>query len=107
VFERENTDGAVWTPTGEDHHEFLWHFVVEAVFGGDIGAGANNVDADGFQRLATAMGADRRAPMALAGAGSPLMGPGRRARLDRRERLARRGSKRVVLLLDLHWGAIE
>jgi hypothetical protein len=25
-----------------------------AVFGGDIGAGANNVDADGFQRLATA-----------------------------------------------------
>jgi len=107
VFERENTDGAVWTPTGEDNHEFFWHFVVEAVFGGDIGAGANNVDADGFQRLATAMGADRRAPMALARAGSPLMARGRRARLDRRERLARRGSKRVVLLLDLHWGAIE
>jgi hypothetical protein len=54
VFERENTDGAVWTPTGEDYDELLWHFVVEAVFGGDIGAGANNVDADGFQRLATA-----------------------------------------------------
>lgn len=45
-----NTHGAVWTPTGEDHHEFLWHFVVEAVFGGDIGAGANDVDADGFRR---------------------------------------------------------
>jgi hypothetical protein len=54
VFVPENTDGAVWTPTGEDYDEFLWHFVVEAVFGGDIGAGANNVDADGFQRLATA-----------------------------------------------------
>jgi hypothetical protein len=54
VFERENTDGAVWTPTGEDYDEFLWHFVVEAVFGGDIGAGANNVDADGFQRRDTA-----------------------------------------------------
>ena len=54
VFERENTDGAVWTPIGEDYDELLWHFVVEAVFGGDIGAGANNVDADGFERLATA-----------------------------------------------------
>jgi hypothetical protein len=46
---RENTDGAVWTPTGEDYDEFLWHFVVEAVLGGDIGAGANNVDAAGFR----------------------------------------------------------
>jgi hypothetical protein len=54
VFERENTDGAVWTPTGDDYDEFLWYFVVEAVFGGDSGAGANNVDADGFQRLTTA-----------------------------------------------------
>jgi hypothetical protein len=36
LFERENTDGAVWTPTGEDYDEFLWHFVlVEAVFGGE------------------------------------------------------------------------
>jgi len=108
VFERENADGAEWTPTGEDCDEFLWHLVlVEAVFSGEIGAGANNVAANGFPRLAATWAADRRAAMALARARSPLMGPGRRARLDRRERLARRGSKRVVLLLDLHRGAIE
>jgi hypothetical protein len=53
VFERENTDGAEWTPTGEGYDEFLWHFVlVEAVFGGELGAGANNVAANGFPRLA-------------------------------------------------------
>lgn len=53
VFERENIDGAEWTPTGEDCDEFLWHFVlVEAVFGGAIGAAANNVDGRSFRRLA-------------------------------------------------------
>lgn len=54
VFERENTDGAAWTPTGEDFHQFLWHFVlIEAVFGTEVGAAVNTVDANAFRRLAT------------------------------------------------------
>jgi hypothetical protein len=44
VWERENEPGAGWTQTGERLDEFLWHFtLVEAVFGGRSGLGANDV----------------------------------------------------------------
>lgn len=52
VFERENTEGARWTSTGELYDEFLWHFaLIDAVFGGEIGAGASNVSGEVVDRL--------------------------------------------------------
>lgn len=45
VWERENEPRAGWTETGERLDEFLWHFtLVEAVFGGRFGLGANDVN---------------------------------------------------------------
>jgi len=44
VWERENEPGAEWTETGERLDEFLWHLtLVDAVFGGRFGLGANDV----------------------------------------------------------------
>jgi hypothetical protein len=52
VWERENEPGAGWTQTGERLDEFLWHFtVVEAVFGGSFGLGANDVGPAGLARF--------------------------------------------------------
>jgi hypothetical protein len=52
VLERENEEGRPWTGTGEALDEFLWHFsLVDAVFGPDFGAAANDVSAEDFATL--------------------------------------------------------
>lgn len=51
----ENKPGAGWTKTGERLDEFLWHFtLVEAVFGGRLGLGANDVSPTGLARFTSA-----------------------------------------------------
>jgi hypothetical protein len=55
VWERENEPGAGWTKTGERLNEFLWHFtLVEAVFGGRFGLGANDVSPTSLTRFTRA-----------------------------------------------------
>lgn len=52
VLERENEPGSSWTETGEALDEFLWHFaLVDAVFGTDVGAGANDLSGEDFAAL--------------------------------------------------------
>ncbi|MGH3163378.1 MAG: hypothetical protein ACRDPF_03825 [Streptosporangiaceae bacterium] len=55
VWERENEPGASWTRTGERPDEFLWHFtLVEAVFSGRFGLGANDVSPARLARFTSA-----------------------------------------------------
>jgi hypothetical protein len=55
VWERYNEPGADWTPTQERLDEFLWHFtLVEAVFGGRYGLGANDVSRTDLARFTRA-----------------------------------------------------
>jgi hypothetical protein len=55
VWERENEPGASWTRTGERLDEFLWHFtLVEAVFSGRFGLGANDVSPARLARFTSA-----------------------------------------------------
>lgn len=55
VWERENEPGASWTQTGERLDEFLWHFtLVETVFGGRHGLGANDVSPAHLARFTSA-----------------------------------------------------
>jgi hypothetical protein len=55
VWERENEPGTGWTETGERLDEFLWHFtLIEAVFGGRFGLGANDVSPADHARFTSA-----------------------------------------------------
>ena len=52
VWERENEPGAGWTQTGERLDEFLWHLtLVDTVFAGRFGLGANDVRPAGLARF--------------------------------------------------------